>query len=371
MTHCTGYASDLITQVNLEDNYESRSVSKGPGNSYPGKFWLISWAKQTLSHYEGFIFWLPPVLFSLFLLAACDRSVPPPLEPLPTLVETAFVPTQKPISSLVPALTVSIPSTSSNEATPTIVTPWSSPTATPGRTPVPDDSQVYYHQIQDGETLTGIAIIYGIDLEYLIYTNDSLDPELPLPGQLLQIPTGGAYVVQQGNTMMGIATLFNMSPEDLLRANEGRLDPDNLLIRPGDILLIPPPWSVTTGCDPVPERVGVITYTLQSSEGLLCLALKFQLQIVTILSANPQVGRQVVIIPPADGALYTITADDINRGTTLMDIAAWYDVSEDDILDWNGDQVTDLSVPGISLFIRGADLLAGDFNSAFWFSFPP
>lgn len=56
MTHCTGYASDLITQVNLGDNYESRSVSKGPGNSYPGKFWLISWAKQTLSHYEGFIF---------------------------------------------------------------------------------------------------------------------------------------------------------------------------------------------------------------------------------------------------------------------------------------------------------------------------
>jgi LysM repeat protein len=76
------------------------------------------------------------------------------------------------------------------EATPTAtvtpaatVTPQTTPEATPSPTPIRGT-----YEVQAGDTLSGIADQFGVDLETLAEANDIADPDLIYPGQVLIIP---------------------------------------------------------------------------------------------------------------------------------------------------------------------------------------
>jgi hypothetical protein len=59
-----------------------------------------------------------------------------------------------------------------------------------------------------------------------------------------------------------------------------------------------------------------------------------------------------------------ITEEDIDNGVTLADIAEWYQIPEANILDWNGNPVSGQLSEGQQLFIPGANLNFGVYQSA-------
>ena len=122
--------------------------------------------------------------------------------------------------------------------------------------------------VQEGDTLFGIALNYGVTLEAIAAANQIADPELIHPGQVLVIPSGplptrvgavinkpgkgtagpGTYVVQSGDSLFAIAFENGITVESIVLANRIK-DPE--FIRPGQVLVIPaessaPPQAAAT-----------------------------------------------------------------------------------------------------------------------------
>jgi LysM repeat protein/predicted nucleic acid-binding Zn ribbon protein len=109
---------------------------------------------------------------------------------------------------------------------------------------------VVKHEVQAGQTLIGIAGIYGVTVEdiqaanniqnALIRAGDELlipIPEAIVEGEQRQVVSSiFNYTVRSGDTVVSIATRFGTQVESILRSNN--ISP-TALIRPGQVLLIP------------------------------------------------------------------------------------------------------------------------------------
>lgn len=103
----------------------------------------------------------------------------------------------------------------------------------------PKPSAVDY-VVKSGDTLSGIAILYGTTYQKIASDNGISNPNLIYPGQVLKINGGSApahktYVVKQGDTLSGIASQFNTSYQKI--ANDNGISNPNL-IYPGQQLII-------------------------------------------------------------------------------------------------------------------------------------
>jgi N-acetylmuramoyl-L-alanine amidase len=102
--------------------------------------------------------------------------------------------------------------------------------------------------VEPGDTLSAIAAQFGVDLQRLIDANPGIgDPNLIHAGQVLELPAPVAEVippapapapvaqcvVEEGDTLGGIAIQFGVPLEQIIAANPG-IDPD--LIYPGQVL---------------------------------------------------------------------------------------------------------------------------------------
>jgi LysM repeat protein len=247
------------------------------------------------------------------------------------------------------------------------------PTPTPTATPVPDPT---FHTVVSGDSLLGIADTYQVSLDDLLYANGfaSLDEAVLTIGRQLQIPLCEAYQVASGNTLSGIAGTCNVTLDALVAANIGALAPlgsvDSVPV--GFVLIIPQPTNLDglPACTVQPAREQVIEYTPAPGEGINCLAQIYSLSTTTIIQANilrltgdNVYGTTPLLIPPANGAVLEITEADIENGATLADIADWYQIPQESILDWNGNPVTESLTEGQQLFIPGANLIFGVFQS--------
>lgn len=132
-------------------------------------------------------------------------------------------------------------------------TPTSTPTATPPPTatplPITTETVLLKHTVKAGETLLSIAIDYNVSVEEIQRANN-LSTELIRVGDDLTIPVvrekGGpaasgptgnfVYTVATGDTLVSIALKFGSSVEDLQVANN--LSAGDI-IRPGDVLTVP------------------------------------------------------------------------------------------------------------------------------------
>lgn len=124
------------------------------------------------------------------------------------------------------------------------------------------------HTIAPGETLSGIAALYGVDLDSLVAHNGIEDPNLIFAGDSLYIPDGEAdlppapadpasagsapaaqqaYTVVEGDTVAKIAAAYGVPVLDLASANSLA---DSNLIFPGQVLVIPSVLSA-----PVPDHM--------------------------------------------------------------------------------------------------------------------
>jgi LysM repeat protein len=121
--------------------------------------------------------------------------------------------------------------------TPTPVTSFPSPQeATSGKEII--------HIVQRGENLFRIGLKYGIDADTLARYNGLSDPDKIYVGQSIKIPgeydppagQGDIHIVRPGDTLTSIALQYGISTQALMAANNLR-DPDFIYI--GQRLMIP------------------------------------------------------------------------------------------------------------------------------------
>jgi LysM repeat protein len=177
------------------------------------------------------------LIIGLLMLAGCATPTPRPTRD-PKAVQTS-----------VAATLAAIPTAS--ELTPRAPTPQPpvAPTDTepPPATATPVAAAGEY-VVQLGDTLSIIAIRYGTSMAALQSLNDLDDPRLVRAGQRLKIPADKLapdenpfwilIVAQPGETLSSIALKYGVRLEDLLRVNRIA---DASVLRAGQRLIIPVP----------------------------------------------------------------------------------------------------------------------------------
>ena len=142
------------------------------------------------------------------------------------------------------------------------------------------------YTVQSGDTLSGIAQKFAISLQALEAANPQiLDPNRIFPGQVVHIPDqvtppGLTYVVQQGDTLSGIAERFGVSLQALEAANPQIPDPNRIF--PGQVIHVPGPRR---------------TYVVQPGDTLSGIAARFGVSLQALEAANPQIPDPNRIFP--------------------------------------------------------------------------
>jgi LysM repeat protein/predicted chitinase len=176
---------------------------------------------------------------------------------------------------------------------------------------------------------------------------DGMDAPVPAaPSSPAVVPTGGSYMVQPGDTLSGIAALFGTTVDALAQAN-GIGDPNNISV--GQQLTIPGAGGPAPAPAPAPSSGGS-SYTVQPGDNLSAIAARFGTTVDAIAQANGisdpnriDVGQVLTIpgaggpapapapAPSSGGSSYTV-----QPGDTLSAIAAQFGTTVDAIAQANG-----------------------------------
>jgi LysM repeat protein len=178
---------------------------------------------------------------------------------------------EKPTATPTITSTPTFTPTSTNTSTPTItLTPTElPPTGTSLPTETPTLSVPSWYIVEEGDTMSGIAVKFGIDLIVLLNMNPGVDPDtikvgdkivIPAPNTQLDTPTPipsdwrGTidYTIATGDTLAGIAIRFNSTVEKIMELNKLENAND---IQAGDVIKVP--VNIAT---PIPTATEGTTY---------------------------------------------------------------------------------------------------------------
>jgi len=104
------------------------------------------------------------------------------------------------------------------------------------------------YEVQQGDTLFGIAEKFGLKPESILWGNEDVlkdDPHRLSPGQELRIPPvdGTLYIWHTGDGLTGVARFFGVEPLDILtwpgNDLDPNMDPSNPVIEAGKVLMVP------------------------------------------------------------------------------------------------------------------------------------
>ncbi len=159
--------------------------------------------------------------------------------------------------------------------------------------------------VRSGDTLTGIALRYGVDVRALRAINgleEAGNADLAA-GQVLILPAtaedlrvivpAATYEVRPGDSLGQIAKDHEITLAALLDAN-GIRNPDLLAV--GQQLVIPPPADAAVEQPPAvgPQRRGFYSYTVQPGDTLSELAKAFDSTMLALLEFNDLPDEQTV-----------------------------------------------------------------------------
>lgn len=155
-------------------------------------------------------------------------------------------------------------------------------------TPLPDSASSaipQVHTVQEGENLTSIAIDYGVTVEEILAINNLTDGDFLQVGQELIIPGGAGesvattYTIMPGDTLAGIASIFNTTLTDVVASNR--------LIYARPPLLSGQTVSIVsrTGTS-APQQVMGQPYIVQPGDTLLLVAARHKMTPGTLAEAN-------------------------------------------------------------------------------------
>ncbi len=156
-------------------------------------------------------------------------------------------------------------------------------TATPE--PTADTPIPLVHTVQDGENLTIIATNYGVTVAELQALNGLTEESLLYVGQPLIIPggTGDAiatvYTIQAGDTLAGIAALFNTTATAVAATNNLITTNPSLII--GDSIAV-----ISRTGSALPQPITGTAHIVAQNEGLLAIAARYALSPAELASAN-------------------------------------------------------------------------------------
>ena len=179
------------------------------------------------------------------------------------------------------------------------------------------EGTVYYiHVVKPGHTLYSIAKAYNISQKEIAIENPGVMSGLQL-GQALKIPVeptmeeeidtstvdepgepGETHIVQRGETLYGIARLYDLDESDLVEANRGV---NATTLRPGMRLTIPAKGESEQ--EPAYNEEGLAYHKVKRRETLYSIARYYGIAVQEIRVANPELGwggpktDQVIRIP--------------------------------------------------------------------------
>lgn len=172
--------------------------------------------------------------------------------------------------------------------------------------------------VQPGDTITRIASLFGVDANAILIRNGIIDPNRISRGQTLIIPRAGlvtpqSHVVGAGETLQDIAIRYNTTVDALLQAN---FIPNPNALIPGQVLSLPATGGPTQ--TEMPTTTAAQTYIVDVGDTLRSIAAEFGTTVNALAVANnipnPNViqAGSVITIP----ATTTTTVPTPPAGTT-------------------------------------------------------
>ena len=183
--------------------------------------------------------------------------------------------------------------------------------------PVEDQVTFMEHRVASGETLSHIAILYGVPVRELQAANPSVRPTRMRIGTTLTIPKRGSRQAQaaQGSAFVGGGTS---------------------------------PGGGGPSASPSPRRAPGKLHVVSRGESLWRIAQRYRVTINQIRGWNPDLGRSDAIFPGDELRVQepgSVTYR-VQRGDTIWDIAVAHGLSADALLRYNGMSQRALIRPG-------------------------
>lgn len=99
------------------------------------------------------------------------------------------------------------------------------------------EETVIVHDVQENETLSEIAAIYGLDMKTIIWANNISNPNNLILGSKLKIPSidGVLHTVKEGDTVAKLSSQYNISEKLILEKNKMQND----ILTIGKTIVIP------------------------------------------------------------------------------------------------------------------------------------
>lgn len=206
------------------------------------------------------------------------------------------------------------------------------------------------YEVQAGDTLNQIAAELGVSKAELIATNGIADPDLIRVGQVLVVPGQTAtapattHVVSAGETLAGIAGVYGTSVDSLVSAND-LANPN--LIRIGQQIVISPGPGPATGTPATGAPAAGATHTVGAGETLASIAARHGTTVEAIAAANGITDTSVIyvgtILQLTGGAFVAgptttpnVAVHVVATGESLAVVAARYGTTVDALVAANG-----------------------------------